>query len=303
MRTRTKVILGVVAVILLAPIALLLPAHLQVRSVEPTLPSVAQLRALLNQANGPVSIRYVNTSDQQLPVGTLTHSVFLVEWANGDMLMIDTGMSVAAAREFGDRLNSLLGGSPPVVHGTIAQLVGNDVQRVRGVGYTHLHSDHSEGTNEFCAARGTGAQWVRTEFQASEHNFNTKAGARLIAASCLQGDSLHGDGILHSAQFPSVGIVALGGHTPDSTLFAVPVGNTLYLLSGDIVNSKSDLDSDIGKGWVYSYVLVPEHVPRSAMLRRWLKELDAEPDMRVIVSHDLRDIEASGIPRYGATQP
>ena len=98
--------------------------------------------------------------------------------------------------------------------------------------------------------------------------------------------------------FPGLGLVALGGHTPGSTLFAVAVGDHLWLLSGDISNSKTDLLNDIGKGFFYSYLVVPEHTGRSELLRPWLAALDAKADTTVIVSHDLPDIAASGMAEY-----
>jgi glyoxylase-like metal-dependent hydrolase (beta-lactamase superfamily II) len=99
--------------------------------------------------------------------------------------------------------------------------------------------------------------------------------------------------------FPGLGVIALGGHTPGSTLFAVAIGDQLWLLSGDISNSKADLLSDTGKGFLYSYLLVPENTARNDVLRPWLGELDAEEDMIVIVSHDLFDIAARGMTEYG----
>lgn len=98
--------------------------------------------------------------------------------------------------------------------------------------------------------------------------------------------------------FPGLGVVALGGHTPGSTLFVIAVEGRVWLLSGDITNSKADLLSDTGKGFFYSYVLVPEHSARSGMLRSWLGRLDANRDMTVVVSHDLADIASSGMAEY-----
>ncbi len=63
--------------------------------------------------------------------------------------------------------------------------------------------------------------------------------------------------------FPGLGVAALGGHSPGSTLFAIAVGGHLWILSGDIANSKADLVSDTGKGFLYSYVMVPENTGRT----------------------------------------
>jgi glyoxylase-like metal-dependent hydrolase (beta-lactamase superfamily II) len=300
MRSRIKVALIVAGLIVAVPTILLLPAHVQVRSVEPPLPTLEQLRSLLHRPDGPVALRYINTSEQPMAGGTLVHSVFLVEWGNGDVLMIDTGMPADAAERFARQLQRLTDAGPPTVHGSVSRLLGGCLSRIKAVGYTHLHRDHTQGTPEFCAARGETVRLVQTRWQATEHNFGTRAGAKIIRDSCLAGSPLDRDITLDIPEFPGLGVIALGGHTPDSTLFALPVGDTLYLLSGDTTNTRTELLKDIPKARLYSYVLVPEHVKRTAMLRRWLASLDAQPDVRVIVSHDLDDIRASGIPEVGS---
>ena len=289
---------GLVLALVLASIALV-PSHLQVRSVEPGLPNAARLRALLSVEDGPVRLRYVNTSSQALPQGELGHPVFLVEWANGNLFMIDAGMDRKTAVEFGKLMEFALDADEAVSHGTIAELLGDDTMRVMGVAYTHLHLDHTQGTVPFCAARGSGAVVFQTDWQADLHNFNTVEGATIVADSCLERGTLS-DGTVQSVEgFPGLGLVALGGHTPGSTLFTIAVGDRLWLLSGDISNTKADLQSNTGKGFLYSYLIVPEHTGRSDLLRSWLGELDANEDMTVIVSHDLHDIAASGMAEYG----
>jgi glyoxylase-like metal-dependent hydrolase (beta-lactamase superfamily II) len=103
---------------------------------------------------------------------------------------------------------------------------------------------------------------------------------------------------LTSDRFPGLGIVELGGHTPGSTLFAVASENRLWLFSGDTTNSKADLLDNKGKGFLYSTILVPENTARTQALRSWLAGLDANHDVTVVVSHDLADIEASGMAQY-----
>jgi glyoxylase-like metal-dependent hydrolase (beta-lactamase superfamily II) len=288
---------GLVLGLILAAIALV-PPHLQVRSVEPALPDMAGLRTLLSVENGPVRLRYVNTSSQALPQGELGHTVFLVEWANGNLFMIDAGMDRKAAVEFGKLMETALSAEEAVSHGSIAEILGEDTMRVMGVAYTHLHIDHAQGTVPFCAARGSGASVFQTSWQSDLHNFNTVEGAAIVADSCLEPGTL-GEGVIMAVEgFPGIGIVALGGHTPGSTLFAVAVGDRLWLLSGDISNSKADLLSKTGKGFLYSYLLVPEHTGRNDALRSWLGALDADEHTTVIVSHDVLDIASSGMAEY-----
>jgi glyoxylase-like metal-dependent hydrolase (beta-lactamase superfamily II) len=297
---RLSMILGALIALGLLGVALLVvPALVQVRAVEPPLPEEDALRSLLAIENGPIRLRYVNTSSQQMPGNVLGHTVFLAEWDNGDVFMIDTGMDRAHAVDFGEMLETALGAEKAEPHGSIAELLGADVERVAGVAYTHLHIDHSQGTVPFCEARGSGASVFQTEWQETIHNFNTEEGAAIVADSCLSRGDLQGQTIETTNRFPGLGIVGLGGHTPGSTLFAVPVAGHLWIFSGDITNSKRDLLDDVPKAWIYSNLMVPEHVERNADLRRWLAGLDALPDMTVVVSHDLTDIEASGMMRFG----
>jgi glyoxylase-like metal-dependent hydrolase (beta-lactamase superfamily II) len=285
---------GVVLLVIVAALAVfLVPPHLQVRGVAPALPSVAALRALANTPGGPVAVHYVVTSHQQTAQGVLGHDVFLIEWPDGGLFMIDAGMDRETATAFGETVQTLFGGDAAVVDGTAAELIGNRIQRVRGVGFTHLHIDHTQGLIGFCAARGSGSAPVllQTAYQRDLHNFNTTEGAAIVAASCLQREDVPADGLSTFDRFPGLGMVPLGGHTPGSTLFAVGVGGRLLLFSGDITNSLADLRADRGKGFLYSVLFVPEHTGRTAELRRWLADLDRDPDIDVVVSHDLDNVQ------------
>ena len=298
MRLFLKIATGLVLLVGLLVTFFLIPPHLQVRGVEPMLPDEAQLRVILSVENGPTDVRYVNTSSQKLPGGKLGHAVFLIEWANGNLFMIDAGMDRATAIQFGTLMETALGAEEAVPHGTIAELLGDDTQRVVGVAFTHLHIDHTQGVVPFCEARGSGATVYQTSWQLELQNFNTEEGAAILADSCLRSANLGGEGILTIRDFPGLGIVGLGGHTPGSTLFAIAGGDRLWLLSGDTTNTKADLLSNTGKGFLYSYILVPEHTARTEALRLWLARLDANDDMTVVVSHDLADIEAGRMTEY-----
>lgn len=282
------VLLGVVAV----GLVMLLPAHLQIRAVQPPLPSEADLRSLLDVREAPVAVRYVTVSSQKLPDGVLGHTVVLVAWRDGGMFMIDAGMDQAAAAEFGSLLESMMDADPARFHTTIADALSQDIDRVRGVGFTHLHIDHTQGLGDFCAARAgsPGPTLVQTPYQRDLHNRNTEEGGAIVAASCLDQKVAGADGLNTFPEFPGLGVVPLGGHTPGSTLFAVAVDGQLLLFSGDITNSKADLDQNRGKGFAYSYLFVPEDTGRTRELREWLAGLDASPDITVVVSHDLDQV-------------
>jgi glyoxylase-like metal-dependent hydrolase (beta-lactamase superfamily II) len=286
-------IAGLLLLLLLAALlVLLLPAHLQVRDVDPALPSEQSLRALLAVENGPTRVRFVTTSSQQAGARVLSHNSVIVEWANGDMLLIDPGMDAAAAIDFGELMKAMQSAEDPVIHGTISQLLGTDINRVKAVGFTHLHIDHAQGVINFCEARGEGASALQTAYQTELHNFNTSEGAALVANSCLQQEIVEGDGLVSFDQFPGLALYPLGGHTPGSTLFAVADSDRLLLFSGDITNTRDALVHDQPKPWLYSYLMVPENTDRTALLRDWLGELNQQEDVEVIVSHDLENMQS-----------
>tara|TARA_B100002003_G_C14157519_1_gene557739 strand:+ start:16780 stop:17706 length:927 start_codon:yes stop_codon:yes gene_type:complete len=301
MRLALIILFSITALVLSGLAIFLVPPHLQIRSVEPTLPEEAELRAIASTPSGPIGIHYINTSTQQLPDGQLAHTVFLIEWANGNLFMIDAGMDSETALEFGKLPEIALGAEQAVSHGTIASLLGDALARVKAMAFTHLHIDHTQGTIPLCDAGGGKIEVFQTSWQKELHNFNTQEGARIVADSCLERVTLQGEGVLTADAYPGLGIVGLGGHTPGSTLYVVSVDGTLWLMSGDISNSKADLVSNRGKGFLYSYLLVPENTNRTRELRLWLSAMDANDDVKVIVSHDLGDIESSGMPVYQDT--
>ena len=275
------------------------PAHLQIRRVQPALPSAAELRALLEAPEGPSSLAWINTSSQPLARGVIAHSVFLARWPDGSLFEVDAGMEAAAAIEFGELLGWMSGGGPVAPLGSVPEQIGAAVRRVRGLGFTHLHTDHTQGIHALCAAGpAPGARIYQGRAQAELTDPNTSQGAEWIASSCFERSTVGEAGLLAAEGFPGMAIVPLGGHTACSTMFAFAVGGHLWLLSGDITNTRENLLEDRGKGFLYSGVLVPEDTRRTQALRRYLAALDAEPDITVVVSHDLAALEASGLPRY-----
>ena len=296
--------LSVIAVLILILVLglafLLVPAHVQVRSVSSGIPSDDALHAL-RRTDGPISIQYINTSEQDLGVGTLTHSVFVLTWPDGSRFMIDAGMSESEAVQFAGLIKTILGGQDPVIHGNIGDLLGPDIDSIEAVGFTHLHIDHTEGIEAFCDSRADseGPKLIQTEDQRLKHNFNTAESAEILAGSCLTAaDAIPGQQLSEIPGFPGLGILSLGGHTPGSTLFAAWLDDQLFLFSGDITNTKTEIRENTGKGLIYSNFLVPEDTDRTLELRNWLKMQDDRPNVRVVVSHDLEDILDSGLKSF-----
>jgi len=293
-----KIAAVLLALLVLTLAVILVPPHMQIRKVTPPIPQAEQLQALGSVSDGPVSIRYINTSTQALGTGHLGHTVFLIEWADGRVFMIDAGMDRLHAEEFAALLKKIGRGGDVDIHGVLPDLLGGATQRVMGAGFTHLHIDHAQGIVPFCVVRGPGATLYQTEFQRDLHNFNTKEAAALVAGSCLAAGSLSGEGVQTVDGFPGLGVIAAGGHTPGSTIYVVVVQGHFWVLAGDTTNSKADLLSNTGKGFVYSTFLVPENTGRLKKLRLWLSELDAREDMTVIISHDIDDIQSGNMMEF-----
>jgi len=290
------IVSGLIGLALVALAILLVPPHLQTRGIEPPLPTAQTLRALQDMENGPVSIRYLINASQPALGLKLSHTSIVIEWTDGNLFVIDAGMTETAAADFADLIKTMGGGGEATFVGTIADQLGDDLSRVAGMGFTHLHIDHTQGLGTLCEARGTGAALLQTDWQRDQHNFNTTEGAEIVANSCLEAAPLTGETLLTSDKFPGLGLVGIGGHTPGSTLFAAYVNNHLWLFSGDTTNSMLNLRSNTGKGFLYSNIFVPENTNRTGELRLLLRDLDAENDIDVVVSHDLEALVATGMP-------
>jgi glyoxylase-like metal-dependent hydrolase (beta-lactamase superfamily II) len=299
---RVLAVLGLLVLLAVVLLAIrVVPPHLQIRRVHPRLPTAAELRTLLAAPGGPHSLRWVNTSSQPLARGTIAHSVFLAEWPDGALFEVDAGMDPQAAIAFGELLRPLSGGGEVTAFGTVPELIGGAaVGRVRGLGFTHLHIDHTQGVQALCAAGpAAGARVHQGAAQATLRDPNTEEGGGLVAGSCFEKVVAGDEGLLTLADFPGMAMVPLGGHTACSTMFAFAVNGQLWLLSGDITNSRRALLENRGKGFLYSGLLVPEDTRRTEELRRYLAALDAEDDISVVVSHDLEALAASGLPEWG----
>ena len=290
-----RIISSVVVLAIITLMVFLIPAHIQVRGVTPALPSQKEMLALRG-VNGPTKVAYILTSSQQLERGQISHISIVIEWANGQRFLIDTGMSEEEAESFAKLLQKMdASAGQASVYGTVAQLLGPNIEDVAGVGFTHLHIDHTQGIKSFCDQRGKGAVLLQTPNQKDLHNFNTTEGAGLVASSCLtpvEFSSTNNGNLYRSNQFPGLAALELGGHTPGSTLWAVALGNKVLLFSGDTTNDKTSIDHDTPKQALYSYFIVPENTKRTAELRQWLRKLDQSEPFSVIVSHDLASTQA-----------
>jgi len=300
------VLLGVGALVLAVVLA---EAHVEIRSIHPPLPDAAALLALTDVPDTPVRIAYLDTASQTGDApATLAYPAFLLDWADGRRFVVDAGMERKQALAFGRFIELALGADPIVPHGSLSEQLGPEVRRIAGLGFTHLHNDHTGGLPGLCRALGRTLPVFQTPWQADLGNYSTRPGrAQLAAAECAQVERLPARPLAAIPGFAGLAVVPGAGHTPGSSVFAARVGERIWLLAGDVTNFRINLDEDRPKPWIYSLFVVPEARDRLAELRRWLRELDARPEFQVVVSHDLEALQRSGLPAYAppgrAAQP
>ena len=295
-----KLILLIIAL----PLALILitaivtfPAHRQIRAIQPPLPDFDAIAAALDVASGPVSISYLNSASQRSPYGTLGHPGVLLEWPDGRRFLIDTGMPPEQAIAFGAPLELILDAEPTATYGSLAQQLGPAVERIEGIAFTHLHSDHTDGLPTICAAQTEPATVFQTPLQFNERNYTTELGFKAFHEATCERRQLAAENIMTLPGFPGLVAVSLGGHTPGSTLYGARIADKFWLFSGDITNDKKSLLQDLPKHWLYSAIIVPEDTARTAQLRDYLLALDQIDGVTVLPAHDVEAIAAS-LPQY-----
>jgi glyoxylase-like metal-dependent hydrolase (beta-lactamase superfamily II) len=274
-----------------------LPAHWQIRSVAVEIPSAKMLGAALDDVSVndfPSEIQFINTAQQSGPFGKLGHVGVLIQWADGKSFLIDTGMNEAEAIAFGSPFE-LLGAAPTQTFGAVEKQLGSTVKNIHGIGFTHLHSDHTAGVSRICDAMDTPATVYQTRDQKSLHNLHTRAGQVLVNESSCSKSELGATTMKPVPGFSGLFAIAAGGHTPGSTLFITRLDGETWIFAGDITNAMSDIYNNHGKGFMYSYLLIPEDVQVLREWRLWLKAQDERAGVHVLVAHDISAYHASSL--------
>jgi glyoxylase-like metal-dependent hydrolase (beta-lactamase superfamily II) len=219
-------------------------------------------------------------------------------------LLIDAGMRRDSALSFGKPMEWLGGAGPMTPQKSAAEALGADLPRVRGVLFTHLHSDHVDGVVALCQATATPAiDAFMTVAQAERPNYTTQPGLDLLdEATCVKRHLLGDAGALHPVRgFPGVAVIDAGGHTPGSQIVLARVataqGTRLLAFAGDTVNHHDGVRHDVPKPWAYRTFIVPESDERQHELRQLLASLEKDRGFTVLVSHDQASILASGLPQ------
>lgn len=317
-----KVFLGicaVLAVVIGIGTVFLVRAHLGVRRERAPLPTVGELVGQSVAAGAaPVRLTIVNTATQPMPRAAvleesqdpraaeayvMSHPSFVLEWADGRMLLIDAGMTRQAALDFGWPSEKLVGAEPIRPIGSVAEQLGEAAGRVGGIVFTHLHTDHVEGIEALCAADSHPISVFVTEAQVERANYTTQPGLDILQrVPCIRMERISGGRLLALEGFPGVHVIAAGGHTPGSQIVVAEVesgdGRERYAFTGDTVNNVDGVLRGIPKPLAYRLFIVPEDEDRQQELRQFLGRLREDWGATLLVSHDQLSLEGSGVPAW-----
>lgn len=306
---------ALVALVVVAAAVLLGVAHRGIRAERSPLPSPLVLGSSLAAPDRPVRLTWINSASQAMTRGAvldpaadprpaepyvMSHPSFVLEWADGRILLVDVGMTRDAALRFGRPLETLAGAGPIEPHVPVAEALGSAAARVRGVIFTHLHSDHVEALPTLCDA-GAKFSVFMTRAQAERTNHTTRHVRDIVrATTCAEIVVLDDAPAATVPGFPGLAVVDAGGHTPGSQLIAARVrtdrGDRQFAFTGDIVNHVDGVAGNIGKPWAYRTFVVPEDEERLSELRQFLDALTRyQPPFELLVSHDRLQLEASSI--------
>ncbi len=293
-------------------------AHLAIRRERAPLPSAKAIEQSREGEDLPLRLSVLHTASQAMPRSgvldperdprphepyIMSHPSFALEWADGRMLLIDTGMNQAQATSFGWPLETFAGASPLQPNLSVAEQLGSQRRRVQALLFTHLHTDHTGGILDLCKGFEGKIPVFMTEAQRLRPNHTTKPGLELLEQSgCAEKGALANAPLMPVPGFPGVFVIDAGGHTPGSQLIIAHVaganGPRTYAFVGDIVNNLDGILNDVPKPYLYRLLIVPEDDERQSTLRRYLLDLHNNHGVSLVVSHDQRAIEALAIPHW-----
>ncbi|MFP6639499.1 MAG: ABC transporter substrate-binding protein [Myxococcota bacterium] len=316
---------GLALIALIVAGALLYQAHRAISLERVPLPSPSHLadRLEAEEAHGPIRLYWINTASQTLPTsgvmdtaGTaegdlefeMSFPAFVLEWADGRLLLVDAGMDEAGARSFGAPLSAMGLAEAMRPHTSVADALGDARKRVKGIVFTHLHADHVGGLSALCQTGEVDARVFMTDAQSKRPNFTTSGGLeQVLEANCVETETPVAEALAPVPGFPGVGIIAAAGHTPGSQLIVARIGSgpsaRNVVFTGDIVNHAQAIPLDRGKPFLYRTFLVPEDESRQSSLRGFLRDLHDRQGFGLLVSHDQRALEDAGVTAWSQSLP
>jgi glyoxylase-like metal-dependent hydrolase (beta-lactamase superfamily II) len=297
-------------------------ARAHVRAQRTPLPSTDEVARAAASGELPTRISWINTASQFVPRAALidqagdpdagawsrmSFPAFVIEWADGRILLVDAGMDGPAAREFGKPIERLLGADPVEPKVDVAAALGRARERVAGIVFTHLHDDHVQGVESLCRGSARPIDALLSTAQADHPNYLTRSGLTAVNTSpCLHVVKLPEGPMVDLPGFPGVRVVAAAGHTPGTQLIVVQLGSRNarpIIMAGDVVNSYDGIESNVPKPWLYRLLVVPEDEERLDEVRRYLRELEQRFGATVLVSHDQAALETSGVTAFDVPRP
>jgi glyoxylase-like metal-dependent hydrolase (beta-lactamase superfamily II) len=288
--------------------------------VKGPLPPIDAVAGIPERQAAPMRLSWINTASQFIPRAALLEPtgdpdagawarmafpVFVLEWADGRILLVDAGMDGPGARAFGAPLERLAGADPIAIGTDVAAALGKARERVAGIVFTHLHDDHVQGIESLCRASARPVEALVAAAQADYPNYLTRGSLEALKAiPCVRVVPLPAAPMQDLPGFPGVSLVAVAGHTPGTQLVVARIGRSErpIVLAGDVTNLHAGLEHDLPKPWLYRLLVVPEDDARLGELRRYLRDLEQRYGMTVLVSHDQAWLEASGVPAYGGAR-
>ena len=303
-----RILAGFLFLVLLcvgAVAGILFPAHQQIDALNPPFPSLKSIRESARIEGLPVSIKMFNTASQMVGTAGVLESVekneffemsfptFLITWENGKQFLIDAGMTESVALAFG-KPSEIFGAGAIKFHGDLKDLI--NPASIAGIGFTHLHEDHVDGVRTLCP-EAKNLVIVQGYEQFENTNYGTSAQEELLdSLECGKRLLIRDNFTLKSiAGFPGLYLIEVAGHTPGSQVFVVHIKidgrNTTYILAGDLANHFEGIESNISKTAFYSRYIVPENLEQLDRARIWLNQLDAEYNIKVLISHHKQSID------------
>jgi len=295
--------------------------HLTVQNQRGPLPLVTEVLDLSKESDLPIKVSVIETAEQVTPRRgvldpshdptpdkpyVMTHPSFVLEWADGRLLLVDAGMTQAGAIKFGQPIETLMGAGPSKPLRTVAAALDKDVARVKGMVFTHLHLDHVDGMRDLCPRFQKPVKAFMTGGQLDTWTLFTAEGKDIVTHSaCLEPVRIGPGKLIPLDGFPGVAVIHAAGHTPGSQIVLAAVRDTAgtltrYAFSGDVTNTIDGIRHDLSKPLLYRLVIVPEDDDRLGELRRYLKALEHELKMTIVPSHDQTHLHTLGIPAWGS---
>jgi glyoxylase-like metal-dependent hydrolase (beta-lactamase superfamily II) len=306
LRKALRIVVFVVLAALFGAAFALGKAHRGIRLETPALPDPAEVLALAAATDRPVRLSWIETARQCASAddesACITHSVFVLEWADGRLLLVDAGMEADAARDFGRPMELLLGNAPTRAGRAVAAALDGARGRVQGLVFTHLHMDHTQGIAGLCPPGAPPLPVFHTPAQVERGNYTVTPGLRqLEAAPCADPRPLADQGLAPLPGLPGVGVIRAAGHTPGSQLVVAFVGPDAplgFVLAGDVVFAKAAIDADQPKELAYRLLVTPENEGQLARVRPWLRDLETEHGLILIPSHDRAHLLSLELPSF-----